>query len=71
MIGEFPNLPFHTPGVEYPLDDVFEPGMVFCVESYIGSAVSGQGVKLEDQLLITDTGVEIMNDYPFEARLLG
>jgi Xaa-Pro dipeptidase len=70
MIGEYPNLPFHTPGVPYPLDDAFEPGMVFCVESYIGSASSGQGVKLEDQLLITKTGVEIMNDYPFEERLL-
>lgn len=71
MIGEFPNLPFHTPGVPYPLDDVFEPGMVFCVESYIGSARTSQGVKLEDQLLITETGIEVMNDYPFEARLLG
>ena len=70
MIGEYPNLPYHTPGVPYPLDDVFEPGMVFCVESYIGSASVGQGVKLEDQLLVTETGVEIMNDYPFEARLL-
>jgi Xaa-Pro aminopeptidase len=70
MIGEYPNLPFYTPGVPYPLDDAFEPGMVFCVESYIGSAVSGQGVKLEDQLLVTETGVEIMNDYPFEERLL-
>lgn len=70
MIGEYPNLPFHTPGVPYPLDDAFEPGMVFCVESYIGSATSGQGVKLEDQLLVTESGVEIMNDYPFEERLL-
>lgn len=70
MIGEYPNLPFHTPGVPYPLDDAFEPGMVFCVESYIGSRASGQGVKLEDQLLITDAGVEIMNDYSFENRLL-
>jgi len=70
MIGEYPNLPFYTPGVPYPLDDAFEPGMVFCVESYIGSERSGQGVKLEDQLLITETGVEVMNDYPFEERLL-
>ncbi len=70
MIGEYPNLPFHVEGQPYPLDDTFEPGMVFCVESYVGSASSGQGVKLEDQLLITDTGVEVMNDYPFEERLL-
>lgn len=70
MIGEYPSLPFHTPGVPYPLDDVFEPGMIFCVESYIGSASSGQGVKLEDQLLVTETGVEVMSDYPFTERLL-
>jgi Xaa-Pro aminopeptidase len=70
MIGEYPNLPFHVPGEPYPLDDAFEPGMVFCVESYVGSTGTGQGVKLEDQLLITETGVEIMNDYPFEERLL-
>ncbi|CAB4886256.1 unannotated protein [freshwater metagenome] len=70
MIGEYPNLPFHVEGQPYPLDDEFVPGMVFCVESYIGSSDSGEGVKLEDQLLITDTGVEIMNDYPFEERLL-
>jgi Xaa-Pro dipeptidase len=70
MIGEYPNLPFHVDGVPYPLDDAFEPGMVFCVESYIGSSATGEGVKLEDQLLVTDTGVEIMNDYPFEQRLL-
>ncbi|MCX6519290.1 MAG: Xaa-Pro peptidase family protein [Actinobacteria bacterium] len=70
MIGEYPNLPFHVEGQPYPLDDAFEPGMVFCVESYIGSSESGQGVKLEDQLLITETGVEVMNHYPFEERLL-
>lgn len=70
LSGEFPNLPFTTPEtVEYPLDDVFEPGMVFCVESYVGSAVSGQGVKLEDQVLITSTGVEVMSTIPFDARL--
>lgn len=70
MTGEFPNLPFFVPGEPYPIDDAFEPGMVFCVESYIGSAESGQGVKLEDQLLITETGVEVLSDYPFDDRLL-
>lgn len=36
----------------------------------IGSAASGQRVTSEDQLLITETGVEIISDDPFEARLL-
>lgn len=69
MSGEFPNLPHAVPDEPYPLDDAFEPGMVFCVESYVGSATTRQGVKLEDQLLITETGTEVMNRYGFDARL--
>lgn len=45
--------------------------MVICVESYIGTEAAAQGVKLEDQFLITETGVERMTTYPFCARLLG
>jgi Xaa-Pro aminopeptidase len=70
MIGEYPNLPYFVEGTPYPLDDEFEPGMVFCVESYVGSGESGQGVKLENQLLVTETGAEVMSDYHFENRLL-
>lgn len=71
MIGEYPNLPYHVDGEPYPLDDEFEPGMIFCVESYVGSPESAQGVKLEQQLLVTERGVEIMSQYPFDGRLLG
>jgi Xaa-Pro dipeptidase len=65
MSGEFPNLPHAVPGEPFPLSGQFEAGMVFCVESYVGSATSQQGVKLENQLLITETGVEVMSRYPF------
>jgi Xaa-Pro dipeptidase len=71
LSGEYPNLPFVSDGHEYPLDDVFEPGMVFCVESYVGSEAAGEGVKLEEQLLITETGVEVMSHLPFCERLGG
>jgi Xaa-Pro aminopeptidase len=50
---------------------VFESGMVVCIESYIGDPVSAQGVKLEDQFLITSTGVERLTTYPFDQSLLG
>ncbi len=69
MAGEFPNIPHHVKGQPYPLSGVLEPGMVICIESYIGSASSGQGVKLEDQFLISDAGVERMSGYPFDDRL--
>ena len=31
----------------------------------------GEGVKLEQQVLITETGVELLSRTPFEAALLG
>ncbi|MFT5221622.1 MAG: Xaa-Pro dipeptidase [Planctomycetota bacterium] len=68
MSGEYPNIPHLQTGVDYPLDGHVEGGMIFCVESYIGSESSGQGVKLEDQLLITETGVERLSQYPFDPR---
>lgn len=71
MSGEFPNIPHMVPGTTYPLQGAVEPGMVLCVESYVGSEKSGQGVKLEDQLLINETGVERMSSIvPFDDRLL-
>jgi Xaa-Pro aminopeptidase len=44
--------------------------MVICIESYIGSAATGQGVKLEEQLLVTDSGTERLSHYPLDGRLL-
>jgi Xaa-Pro aminopeptidase len=48
----------------------FEPGMVVCIESYIGEPAAAQGVKLEDQFLITSNGAERLTTYPFDQRFL-
>ena len=69
MSGEFPNIPHHTPGCDYPLEGHLQPGMVICLESYIGWDKSSEGVKLEDQFLILDDRVERMSLYPFDDRL--
>ena len=69
LSGEYPYVPIHDTDQPYPLDGQFEPGMVICVESYIGDADEGQGVKLEDQLLLTDTGVRRMSTSPFDSAL--
>ena len=71
MSGEFPNIPHKKPGQPYPLAGQVEAGMVICIESYIGSASAGQGVKLEEQLLVTDTGVERLSTMAFDDRLGG
>ena len=45
--------------------------MVLCLEAYTGAVGESSGVKLEDQVLVTDTGCELLSSYPFDERLLG
>lgn len=69
LSGEYPYLPLRRVGEQYPLDGQFEPGMVICVESYIGDADHRRGVKLEDQYIITADGADRMSCAPFDPRL--
>jgi Xaa-Pro aminopeptidase len=70
LCGEYPYVPHAFADRPYGFDGEFEPGMVICIESYIGAEQAAEGVKLEDQFLITETGVERMTTYPFCERLL-
>ena len=65
------------PCVRYPEDveahgysGTFEPGMTLCVEAYIGAVGGLEGVKLEEQVLITETGCETLSTYRYEDALL-
>lgn len=51
-------------------DGVLEAGMTLCVESYIGSEGGHEGVKLEEQVLITEDGYEQLSSYPLELDWL-
>jgi Xaa-Pro aminopeptidase len=51
-------------------DQVIEQGMVFSLESYIGAVGGREGVKLEDQILITEDGPELLSGFPFEDEML-
>ena len=51
-------------------DGIFEPGMVICVESYAGAPGDVEGVKLEQQILITESGPELLSGMEFEEQLL-
>jgi Xaa-Pro aminopeptidase len=53
-----------------PYDGMLEAGMVICVESYVGAKGGAEGVKLEQQVLVTDEGYEILSTYPLEQGLL-
>ncbi len=69
LCGEYPYVPHFVEGEIYDFPGEFEANMVVCCESYIGDPESGQGVKLEDQFLITETGVERLTNYPFDTSL--
>jgi Xaa-Pro aminopeptidase len=70
MTGEYPYLYHAMDFEESGYDGVVEPGMTLCVESYIGEDGGTEGVKLEQQLLITDDGQELLSTFPFEPALL-
>lgn len=70
MTGEYPYL-YHRadfPAAGY--DGEIEAGMTLCVESYIGEEGGAEGVKLEQQVLITETGIDLLSEFPFEDDLL-
>jgi Xaa-Pro aminopeptidase len=48
----------------------FEVGMTLCVEAYIGAVGGHDGVKLEEQVLITDSGAVPLSTYRYEAAFL-
>jgi Xaa-Pro dipeptidase len=64
-----PNVPRIAPDGSYNFPGEFEPNTVFCIESYVGDPDSRQGVKLEDEYLITETGVEKLSTYPYASVL--
>ncbi len=70
MHGETPLIAHAEDFDTFSGDGVLEPGMVVSVESYIGEVGRADGVKLEDEVLVTDTGVERISRYPFAEDLL-
>jgi Xaa-Pro aminopeptidase len=71
MTGEYPIIAhaIDWDSVGHDDDAVFVPGMSVCVESFIGHEDGGEGVKLEEQVLITDEGVERLSIYGYDERL--
>jgi Xaa-Pro dipeptidase len=71
LADEYPGVPHRVDWKEDTPDDILLPGMVLCVESYTGRLGGREGVKIEEQVLITETGPEQLSRYPLDARLLG
>jgi Xaa-Pro dipeptidase len=59
------------PSIRYPTDGgdkggIFQKNMTITVESYIGKVGGKEGVKLEQQYLVGQNGLELMSHHPLE-----
>lgn len=70
MTGEYPYLYHRADFPDSGYDGVILPNMTLCVETYIGEEGGREGVKLEEQLLVTETGTTVLTEFPFEEDLL-
>lgn len=43
---------------------------MICLKSHVGEEGGSQGVKLEQQVLITESGINVLSQFHFEEALL-
>jgi Xaa-Pro aminopeptidase len=71
MTGEYPYILHRVDFEAAGYDGLIEPGMTLCIESYLGAEGGHEGVKLEEQVLVTATGTEVLSRFPYDDTLLG
>ncbi|MDA3858659.1 MAG: Xaa-Pro peptidase family protein [Roseovarius sp.] len=71
LCDEWPLVAYPDKAVPGAFDYALEPGMVLCVEALISPEGGDFSIKLEDQVLITETGFENLTHYPFDDALMG
>ena len=69
LCDEWPKITHIQDRERSAYDGELRPGMTVCVESYMGEENGREGVKLEQQVLITDTGCRLLSTFPFEEAL--
>lgn len=69
-LGHFIGLSEHEFGdVSLANERVAEPGMIFSIEP--GIYLAGEtGVRIEDLVLVTEDGVEVLNHYPKDLKII-
>jgi Xaa-Pro aminopeptidase len=64
ICDEYPSIYMRELWDRTGFDGVVEVGNVFSVEAFVGRRSGGEGVKLEQQLIVTESGPELLDDYP-------
>ena len=71
MCNEYPQVPPLDRFERTGYDGHFETDMTLSVESCIGEPGGARGGKLEEMVRITDTGTELVAEFPFGGELPG
>lgn len=71
LCDEWPLVSYPDKAVAGAFDYPLEPGMVLCVEAAVGEVGGDFTIKLEDQVLVTETGYENLTTYSFDPALMG
>ena len=71
LADEYPAIYYPEDAKDSGYDGVLEENMTICIESYVGEAGGAEGVKLEEQVLVTPTGAEVLSTYPLEHDSFG
>ena len=67
FVDEYPSIPYTQDWKGWGYDGMFEENMVVSVESYLGEPGGPDGVKLEQQVLITAIGAQLFSKTPLLA----
>ena len=70
LCDEYPSIRYPEDLESYGYEGELQPGMALCVEAYVGEVGGRDGIKLENQLLVTEDGYELLTHYPFEESFL-
>ena len=70
LCDEYPSIRYPEDVEAHGYSGEIEPGMTLCIEAYVGAAGGREGIKLEEQIVVTENGAERLSSYPFEEALL-
>lgn len=71
LCDEYPAIYYPEAWESNGYDGVLQPGMCLTVEAYIGEVGGREGVKLEEQVAITEDGYELLSHFPHDPKLMG
>ncbi len=71
FVGHGLGLTLHEdPYINRFSDTILEPGMVLCVEPYYMMVERNMGFQIEDEIIVTEKGYELITDYRDSSELI-